>query len=311
MPAARYVWRHFAVSPSRRDITRPPEDLSWRTSSRLSVNLGILALLGGLAAFIFTPVAERLGQSPRFPVLLMTVVGGAALWFVSQGIAKGRIRPLLRGFNQTYDRLEQPGRFWASAAWNSAFGFLSLWLALQLNEDVDVQMLADRCNGLSSVQLTPDRFSACYELVRQRPDANAYLNLGIMLLDSGAYDEAVSDFSRAHQLAPSSPWPLANRGLAFAWKKDRSRAQRDFDAVRAADPGNPVMLRGEALLAMNGGNTEMAVDRLTASMVRDPDNLWALRRRAELYWDLGEVEKSRNDDHRWVELMAEARRNSS
>lgn len=73
------------------------------------------------------------------------------------------------------------------------------------------------------------------------------------------------------------------------------------------DPDNPVMLRGQALLKRNAGDMRGAVERLSASMSREPDNVWALRTRSELYWDLGEHEKSMADDRRVVELQTKQR----
>ena len=42
-------------------------------------------------------------------------------------------------------------------------------------------------------------------------------------------------------------------------------------------------------------------------MIRDPDNAWALRMRAEAYRELGQHDKSREDTKRWRQLMTEAR----
>ncbi|MCH8615578.1 tetratricopeptide repeat protein [Sphingomonas sp. SM33] len=158
------------------------------------------------------------------------------------------------------------------------------------------------------VALLKDKLAACEELIQRRPnDPYAYFNRGLIAINVGDYDQAVADLTRAHELDSGDPWSLANRGLAYAWKKDQARAEEDFRAVRAIDPSNVVMLRGEALLKMNAGDKKGAVESLSASMTDDPDNLWALRTRSELYYELGEFEKSRQDDSRWVKLMEEAR----
>lgn len=151
------------------------------------------------------------------------------------------------------------------------------------------------------------QLSACDEWASLRPhDSDAHLQRGLIFLDTGALDRAAADFTRAHELDPEDPWPLANRGLVFAWKEDQANAEADFALVRSIDHSNPVMLRGEALLRNNAGDLKGAVERLTESMKRDPDNLWALRTRSELYWELGEHEKSAQDDQRWVQLKREA-----
>lgn len=305
---ARYVYRHIAHSPSRRDITQPAEDLSWRTSGQFVRSLSILTALLAVAIFIFTPTAEEFASSPRFWPILLAIFGAWAVLTVVQGFATGRIEPLVRGFYHTYERHVHPKRYWASMGWNAALGCLFVWFAYQVNEDASAQIFADRCVNATDVHHLQQQLSACDELIRLRPDdPDAYFDRGLIFLEAGAFDEAVADFTRAHELDPGDPWPLANRGIAFAWKKNHVGAEKDFDAVRSRDPSNPVMLRGEAILKMHSGDLKGAVDLITASMARDPDNRWAVRTRSELYWELGEHEKSREDDSRWLQLMKEVR----
>lgn len=181
-------------------------------------------------------------------------------------------------------------------------------MAYQTNEEASAQVVQDRCDYGTDGYPPQDKLAACNELIQLRPaDADVYVDRRLIFLDGRLFDKAVADFTTAHELDPKNPWPLANRGITHAWTKDKARAEKDFEAVRASDPSNPVMLRGEALLRMNAGDVEGAVGRLTASMVREPDNLWALRRRAELYHELGEHEKSAEDDRRRLQLMNEAR----
>lgn len=300
---AQYVYRHIARSPSRRDITQPAEDLSWRTPGRLSLSLSMLAALLALAIFIFTPTAEQFASSPRFWPILMVGFGTLAGMTVVRGFATGRIEPLVKGFYNTYERPIHPKQYWASMAWNGALGCLLVWLAYQANEDASVQVIADRCVSATDIQHLEQQLSACGDFIRLRPnDPDGYMGRGLIYLNLGAFDQATADFTRAHDINPEDPWPLANRGIASALKKNRVTAEKDFDAVRSIDPSNPVMLRGEAILRSDAGDIEGAVNRLTESMSRDPDNLWALRTRSELYWELGEHEKSARDDQRWVRL---------
>ena len=305
---ARYIYRHVAHSPSRRDIFHPSEDLSWRTSRQFVRSLTIVAILVALAVFIFTPTAEQFARSPRFWPILMATFGAWAVVMVLQGIASGRIELLMRGFYNTYERAAHPKRYWASMTWNALLGCLFLWLAYQGNEDASAQMLSDRCIQANDVQSLHQQLAACDDWISLRPhDPDACLQRGLIFLDIGASDQAKANFTRAHELDPKDPWPLANRGLVSAWKEDRANAEADFALVRSVDPSNPVMLRGESLLQKNAGDLKGAVERLTESMKRDPNNLWALRTRSELYWELGEHEKSARDDQRWVRLKEEGR----
>ena len=60
---ARYVFLYVAHSPARRDITKPPEDLSWRTTTKLYRSFAILASLIALSIFIFTPTAAAFAHA--------------------------------------------------------------------------------------------------------------------------------------------------------------------------------------------------------------------------------------------------------
>lgn len=131
-------------------------------------------------------------------------------------------------------------------------------------------------------------------------NADAYLQRGLIFLDTGRLDEGIADFTRAHELEPTDPMPIANRGISYAWKRDQIHAKKDFAAVRAIDPSNSVMLRGEALLRFNAGNMQGAVDKLTASLKSEPGNRWALRMRANAYSQLGNDEAAFDDkDELW------------
>ena len=89
----RYVLRHFAHSPFRRDITQPPENLNWRLSGALTKNVAILFGLAALAFFIFTPAAVAFAQSPSFLPILMVGLAGFALWSVIRGFTSGVCPP--------------------------------------------------------------------------------------------------------------------------------------------------------------------------------------------------------------------------
>lgn len=304
---AHYVYFHLAHSPSRRDITQPPEDLGWRTSWQLIRNAALLAALAACAIFIFTPAAEALAASPQFVPGLLLTLGAATGGSVLRALRTGTIEPLVNGVSKTFERTVHPKRYWASIGWNAALGCLLIWLAYQMNEEASAEAAGGSCELPADFDAQDGALSACDELIRLRPDDPAgYMTRGLIYLDALAVDSAAADFTEAHRLDPDNLWPLANRGLAAAWKKDPVGAEKDFRAVRSRDPGNPVMLRGEAILRKDAGDIRGAVDRLTASMVRDPANLWALRTRAELLWELDEYDKSAEDDARWVALKKRA-----
>jgi predicted Zn-dependent protease len=96
-------------------------------------------------------------------------------------------------------------------------------------------------------------------------------------------------------LKPGEAMPLADRGMAYAWALDRPRAEQDFAAARAIDPSNLIVLHGEALLAMNAGDMNRAIDRLTRAVAISPDDRWSFSLRAAAYRQLGDDRKARAD----------------
>lgn len=341
----QYVYQHIAHGPARRDITKPPEDLSWRTSRRFVLSLIYLAGLIGLGFFIFTQAAERLAALPYFWPIVIAGFGAYVLFSVARGFVTRAVEPLLRGFWNSYERDTQPKRYWASMTWNTALGVLFIWLAIVSREDFAEDSNWDRCfddeapqTSLSACEAVIANYSAALRrdandfgsrfdrarayqqigdyskaihdynvAISMKPDvAGAYFNRGQIHLDSRLFREAIADFGRAHELKPDSPWPVANRGIAYALIQDEVRAQKDFRTARALDPSNPVVFRGEALLRMQVADWEGTVDVLSKSLKRDPDNAWALRLRAWNYRQLGEQAKAQEDLRRLQELEKRA-----
>lgn len=300
---ARYVFSHIGHSPSRRDITQPPEDLGWRTQRQLIWSVILLTAIVGTAIFFFMPQAERVAQSPRFWPIAAGAFGAWALSTVPRAYATGTIEPLVRGNTSTYERTTQPKRYWASVAWNGVLGALFLWLGFKMNDDATGELLQDRCTAEDGARPTKQTFDACNRLVELNPeDSTAYLNRGLAYFNDWKFDRAAADFTKAHELDPKSPWPLADRGLVYVWKDDLPRAEDDFRIVRGIDPTNAVLLRGEGLLNMHQGNLEVAIDRFTTALRQDPADAWSLQMRSDAYQQMGDFEKARADREKIAEL---------
>jgi tetratricopeptide (TPR) repeat protein len=141
----------------------------------------------------------------------------------------------------------------------------------------------------------------------QSDNADAYLNRGNIFLDTGKFDQAVADFTRVHDLRPNDLQPLADRGISYAWKRDPIKAEQDFAAVRAREPSNPVLLRGEALLSMNAGNFQAAIGSLNAALKLNPNDTWSLRMRIQAYRQNREFEKARAEASRLEQIARETR----
>ncbi len=139
-----------------------------------------------------------------------------------------------------------------------------------------------------------------------RPENDrAYLERGLANLDYGRFEKAVEDFTLLDNLVPDHPYALANRGLAYAWMDDELNAQDDFRRVGKNQPGWVVVLHGKAVLARNRQNHRESIDYLSQALEIDPDDYFALRLRADAYWEIGEKDLARDDDDRSIALAAE------
>ena len=136
----------------------------------------------------------------------------------------------------------------------------------------------------------------------QADNADAYLNRALLSLDDNRLDQAISDLTRVLELRPKDVAASANRGLAYAWKDDPDKAKQGFAVARAADPSNPVLLRGEALLADDAGDLDTALKRLDDQLTRDPNDMWSLNMRAKVFRQLGDTNKAQADLDRLRQL---------
>ena len=143
--------------------------------------------------------------------------------------------------------------------WNAVFAGFCLWLAFVMPRDASAQDVQDHCYNQHNELSAQESFEACTQLIEGRArltylsmadaydyraiadqrlgDSNraladytqaigldptddyAYLQRGIIHLDAMRLDQAAADFTRAHDLNPKSAWPLADRGMAYAWKE--------------------------------------------------------------------------------------------
>lgn len=363
---ARYIFRHVSASPSRRDITRPADDLSWRTTALLQRNVAILVGLAALGGFIFTPVAEAFARSPRFGPIILLGVGSLVLWSVVTGFRTGSVEPMVRGASWVFTRHEHPRRFWASMAWNGLWAGMMLGIGAYALVDVPRQDLRDRCLDRDDMAPAEAALAACNQLLadasaadrsdalalrgsahfrlgdyqragadyaaalrlnpqdgsshfnmglvherlgqRERAladygaaiaidpaNAEAFQNRGLIYLDTRRFDLAIADFTRALALDPTNMTMRANRGIAHAWKADAIRAEQDFALVRNTDPSNLVLLHGEALLALDRGDTDGAIRLLDKAIALQPRDDWALFMRAEAFRTAAHHQKMGDD----------------
>lgn len=268
---ARFLFNYIAHSPSRRDITLPKEDLSWRTSRQLLRNLAILGGLIVFAIFIFTPAATAFAQSPSFFPILMAAIGGWAISTVARGFWIGLIEPFSRGLHGEYERRSQPKRFWASMGWNAIVGCGSLLLGYQMHKEGPMLALSDQCYD-ADANVPQQQVAACNQLIA----------------------EYGSDGDVA-------TW-LALRGSAYYRLKDYKRAKKDYREAIRLDPNDSSSHYNLGLVAEQEGNLTGAVANYTAALRIEADNADAYIQRGLIFLDTLQLDEGIADFTRAHEL---------
>jgi tetratricopeptide (TPR) repeat protein len=270
---ALYVFQHIVSSPLRRDITQPPEDLSWRSSGQLVRSIAILAAAVGLALFIFTPAAVQLVRSPSFWPILMAACGAWALYTVPKGYSAGAIQPFVRGISSTFERKTQPKRFWASITWNAVFGCLCLWLGYVMID----QGVEDQCYDPQVKHAPKEELEACNRLIAKRGTSGSdYARLvsarGFAYHRLNQYDRALPDYNEALKLDPSDSYALYNRALIFERKGKDDSALADYSASLKLRPHNDDGLVNRGALLLRLGRLREAREDFGRALAIRPDN---------------------------------------
>lgn len=280
---ASHVFRHIAHAPSRRDITLPREDLSWRTPRALFISLAALAALLAVGVYIHTPAAERFARSPEFMPLLMAGLGVFSLSTVVRGLLNGHVSPLVRGLDATYERESQPKRFWASWSWNALLGCGFLWLSIVAINDQRVPCFDDR-----EYETPQDSRDACTALINDpstdRDDlANLHFKRGYANHRMNDFRRALADYSRALELDPSDSYSLYNRGLIRMRMGTDDLALEDITASLKLRPDNvdAHLWSGEILLHQN--KLDAAINAFSQAYEIAPKNASALASRGMAY----------------------------
>lgn len=279
---ARYVYRHVTRSPSRRDITQPQEDLTWRSPRTLAVNVAILVGLAALAVFIFTPAAAEFARSPSFVPILMIGLGGFALWSVISGYMSGTIEPMVRGASWKFDRAEQPKRYWASMSWNGLLGIGLLFFSGQLLVDAPMQALRDRCHDYENERPATDELTACNRLLSEHPNqdrSSVIAARGSAYYRMRDYRRAGADYATAIGLDPNASSSHYNLGLVHEALGARESAIADYSAAVSVDPKNAEAYSNRGLIFLDTGRFDQAISDFTNAHELQPANVEPLANR--------------------------------
>jgi tetratricopeptide (TPR) repeat protein len=96
--------------------------------------------------------------------------------------------------------------------------------------------------------------------------AAAYNNRGLASQSVGASAEALRDYSRAIELEPRSPTPLANRGYSRFQRGNYDQAIADFTAAIQLDPYSDFALDGRGMSYYSKGDYDRAIADFTTAI---------------------------------------------
>ena len=136
----------------------------------------------------------------------------------------------------------------------------------------------------------------------QPGSADEFVNRGNILLDTGKFDEAIADFTKALGLDPKNAGALAVRGLAYVWIKKYDQADKDLDAAAAIEPDNAVVARARGLEAQFRVACAIGVEEFTKALKIEPQNAFSFGHRALCQNQLGHYAEAIADADRALAL---------
>jgi len=181
--------------------------------------------------------------------------GAFALLSVARGFVTGSVEPLLKGAWRSYEREGQPKRYWASMAWNTVLGVLSIWLAIASREDFAEDSNWDRCFDEQNLEAPRTSASACKALIadysavlgRDPNDFDSRFNRALAYEQIGDISKAVQDYNVAIGLQPNDADAYFNRGLIFLDSRKFREAIADFSRAHELKPEDPWPLANRGL----------------------------------------------------------------
>lgn len=123
-------------------------------------------------------------------------------------------------------------------------------------------------------------------------DAAAVASLGVVLTETGRYEEAQAVLDQAVALNPKAPLANAERGLLYLLTERTEDARRDLDTAYAADPTYHPALNCKALALLKEGETDAAINLLLTSGVIEPKRSQTHSFLAVAYYQKRDFEKA-------------------
>lgn len=228
---------------SKPALIDPVQDSSSsQTKNQLWRYVPLAVILLGGAFIALTSAGKELAQTPSFWPIIMIGLGGWSLFTVAQGFAKGRIEPMVRGLHSTYQREEQPKRFWASMSWNALLGGFIFLFGITGLRDAPRQAIQDQCHNGAGKYQAQEVLTACNRVIESGTStqdltmADAFLDRGVARANLNDSRGAINDYSQALRLQPGYFEAYYDRGLAYQQIGEAQHAIADYSAAIRLKP---------------------------------------------------------------------------
>lgn len=124
---------------------------------------------------------------------------------------------------------------------------------------------------------------------------SALLNRGNAFIENKQYREAIDDFNMAINLEPKNPNAFINRGNAYHFLKDYNNAISDYTDAIYLDPKNAKAFFSRGNVYFKIGDIDKTISDMTIAIKLKPDYVEAYRNRLIAYYAKGETEKAEED----------------
>jgi tetratricopeptide (TPR) repeat protein len=182
-------------------------------------------------------------------------------------------------------------------AWTAAAALIAMLAALTVRQ----------------VQVWHDEAALWEQAVAAAPSFAAHYNRGHARQERGELSAAVEDYSLALQRRSHDPALVAdacnNRAMIREMTGDRQGALADYAEAIRAFPSRPLPYANRGNLRLQLGERAGATEDfatagrlLTEALARNPNDLTALVKRAEVYWRLGRIPEAAADIRRALKV---------
>jgi tetratricopeptide (TPR) repeat protein len=163
------------------------------------------------------------------------------------------------------------------------------------------------CNGPHSTVAADDRIAACTRVIdsgQWRVEALgwAYLNRCLAQYDKRAWDEALSDCSKAIEIDPKVAQAFIKRGFVWQAKGENDKAIADYDEAIRLDPKDAVAFVNRGIAWGAKGDNDRAIDDYDQAMQLDPKDAGAFFDRGYVWQAKGEYDKAIADYNEAIRL---------